>query len=64
MVHLNSMLSGANVGVESKIIKKKTGRTLGVKTSSSVHNEFRPLVVSELQQIFDKLQNEVNSKKF
>lgn len=55
---------GANVGVESKIIKKKTGRTLGVKTSSSVHNEFRPLVVSELQQIFDKLQNEVNSKKF
>lgn len=53
----------AKTSVESKIIKKKSSKTLGVKTSSKTVNEFRPLVPAELQQIYDKLDAAIKSKK-
>lgn len=59
-IRISFILVNAHTNVESKLIKKETGRTIGIKSGSSVHNEFRPLEVSELQQIFDALQNAIN----
>ena len=54
-----------NLSVISKLVKTKKKKFLGITLSKKVVNEWRPLVASELEQVFNKIEtantNKVNS---